>query len=265
LIWGPVGGGGAFSAHANQNSTFFGSLRERLRGFIEFVSLGIKINQIKKYNKNTIIPIARTREAMRGMEKLFPGRKIPVIPEILIPMAGAKICKGAAKVPHFIWAGQNVPRKNLILALKIFEALRHEYFPEAFLDVYGVPPPKFAIQNVRFHGWVPVINWDKYVDNGVLLLTSFREGLPSVVLEALSRGLLCISSDVGALSRLNVETLMILSSSEYGDYSRDTYGQIALRIQQHLNSVEIKLEPVNFSKQLAEYLNAEFSASGQME
>ena len=98
------------------------------------------------------------------------------------------------------------------------------------------------------------VQWEDFSKDGVLLLTSFREGLPSVVLEALSHGLLCVAYDVGALNRLRVDTLELISRTEYPEIVPETFERLAARIRRHLASESVHLGKVSYRDQLLECL-----------
>ena len=67
------------------------------------------------------------------------------------------------------------------------------------------PIPKKLIQNnIKYHGLIKnkkdIFNIMDQCD--VLILPSYSEGMPNVILEAMSRGLIIIASDVGAVNIL---------------------------------------------------------------
>lgn len=81
-----------------------------------------------------------------------------------------------------------------------------QYFPNDHFHLYGSGPmaaelKPLATENVLFHGHIDDMNavWDNI---GVLLITSRFEGLPMAALEAMSRGIPVISTNVGAISSL---------------------------------------------------------------
>ena len=253
IVWGPVGGGEAAPKSALRTLSLYSRWREGSRSLLSHAMLWGK-SFLGRMQGTNIVPLARTLEAHRLLAKAFPTHSIPIIPEILRPIEAARIERRTSETPRFIWIGQEVPRKNLPLALGMFSYLR-TVFPEATLDVFGTDSGGRHHQpGVTYHGWVSNIPWHRYQDAGILLLTSFREGLPSAVLEALSRGMLCVASEVGALPSLNVNTLLILPRQEYPHYSTNTYNMLTVRIQEHLKATQIELREVNYEGVLRAHL-----------
>lgn len=101
---------------------------------------------------------------------------------------------------RFIFVGRNEARKGLSLLLQSLE-----HVPEASLDVVGdVPADISAPSNVNFHGMVR----DRDALRGFfdradfLVVPSYAEGMPTVILEGLAAGLPVIATDVGASGAL---------------------------------------------------------------
>jgi glycosyltransferase involved in cell wall biosynthesis len=257
LIWGPVGGGEPPSPAMMDKLPWRVRTRERLRSLLEQRMLGAKLIAIQNVQTPRLITMARTADAQRQVAHGL-GRPVPVIPEILDPLGAVHVTREPGSSPRLVWVGQDIPRKNLWLALELFQRLRKGAFPEATLDVFGCSAPRgSSVEGARFHGWVPSVPWNQFQDDGVLLLTSFREGLPSAVLEALSNGLLCVTSDVGAIASLSVPTIHPLSRSEYPDYSDASLHGVEQRIRQHLGQRETRFEAVSNRRRLQEHLCAE--------
>ena len=254
LIWGPTGGGEPPSPAMMAALPWRHQLRENLRSQIELFLLNRKKTALRNSQSSRLIPMARTREAQEQLRRML-GRNIPIIPEIIDPIKSVQISKEPATYPRFIWAGQDVPRKNLPLALKIFQHVRQSGYPDATIDIYGcTETAKELPDGATCHGWVNRVPWENYRNNGVLLLTSFREGLPSVLLEAASNGLLCISSDVGAISLLDIPTLHILPKTEYPNFEANTLDGIVQSIRSHLARDEIRFKNVSHRQQLTDHL-----------
>lgn len=257
LIWGPVGGGEPPSSVMMDRLPWRVRLRERLRSLVERRMLRGKLVAIQNARTPRLIVMARTAEAQRQVAPGL-GRPVPVIPEILDPLAAVHVSREPSASPRLVWVGQDIPRKNLRLALQLFQRLRNGAFPGATLDVFGCSAPRGdSVEGARFHGWVPSVPWHQFRDDGVLLLTSFREGLPSAVLEAARNGLLCVTSDVGAIASLSVPTIHPLPRSEYPDYSDASLRGVEQRIRQHLGQKETRFEAVSNRRRLEEHLCAE--------
>lgn len=257
ICWGPVGGGEAPTSAMMQRLPWRVKLREIFRLSIQTLMLARKFTVARKSPTTRLITIARTSEAQQQLKRQFKV-DVPLIPEILDPVTENIIERTPAKSPRFIWVGQDIPRKNLPLALQIFETLRSTDFPDATLDIFGCESGSvYAKNGMTFHGWVSHIDWPSYQNDGILLLTSFREGLPSAVLEAVRHGLLCITADVGAIGGLGLPTVIVLPRDQYPNFNEKTFVDLAEVIRNHLTKSEIKIQPVSHRQKLIEFLKAE--------
>jgi glycosyltransferase involved in cell wall biosynthesis len=257
LVWGPVGGGEPPSPAMMKTLSLSQRLREYSRSKLEKAFIDLKLAAINTLKAPRIVAIARTKEAHCQLSSIL-GRDVPIIPEILDPLTEVTHHRTPSKNPRLLWVGQNIPRKNLALAFQIFQYLREGTFPDATLDVFGCTAPNGeAMNGVTFHGWVSSVPWQEFRNDGILLLTSFREGLPSVVLEAVRNGLLCITADVGAIGSLDIPTIHLLPKDQYPNYSEATLNDAQSRIEEHLAQTEINLPPVSNRKKLTDYLYAE--------
>lgn len=257
VVWGPVGGGEPPPAAMMCRLRWSVRLRERLRSLMETRLLDGKSRLARKSGAPRLVCFART---VGVQERLATSLHVavPVIPEILDPIKAVHLAKKTGTSPRFLWVGQDIPRKNLQLALDLLTRLQVGSYPQATLDVFGCKGTSGAVPHgVRFHGWVSRIDWLSYRDDGVLLLTSFREGLPSVILEATANGLLCVAADVGAISTLGVDTVYTLPRHEYPNYTDDTVQALATRIRRHLDQTAIHLPPVSHEETLKHYLRAQ--------
>jgi len=256
LIWGPVGGGETLPAHALKDLSSTVRWREHLRESFEQWGLRRKARALRRRSTGTrVIALARTEASRSLLARHLPLPSIPIFPEILQPILANSFSRTTTSAPRFVWVGQNIPRKNLPLALRIFQRLRSEYFPSATLDIFGATSPVNSKNpNVTFHGWVSRIDWESFRHNGVLLFTSYREGLPSAVLEAICNGLFCVCSPVGALPSLNTTTVALLRNDEYPDPSDSTLARIADDISRHLGRSTIELPESDFRASLTAYL-----------
>ena len=82
-------------------------------------------------------------------------------------------------------------------------------------------------------------------------MTSFREGLPSVVLEAITNGLFCVSTDVGSIGVCGFKTVHLLPMDEYPKFCGKTITATANQIRTHLRSDNSRVPPVNFTTALS--------------
>jgi glycosyltransferase involved in cell wall biosynthesis len=102
---------------------------------------------------------------------------------------------------RLLMVARDEKRKGLSVLLKAMEGL-----PQAQLTVAGAKAARGA-ENVRFLGVVrDRVRLDALFDEAELLIVpSFAEGMPTVVLEALAAGLPIIASDVGAVREAVIE------------------------------------------------------------
>jgi hypothetical protein len=101
------------------------------------------------------------------------------------------------------------------------------------------------------------VPWQEFRNDGILLLTSFREGLPSAVLEAVRNGLLCITADVGAIGSLDIPTIHLLPKDQYPNYTNTTFIDVKRRIERHLAQTVIHLPAITNRRKLTDYLHSE--------
>jgi len=257
IVWGPVGGGGHAPAGAIETFDLLARMREWLRNRIERYAIRIKTRQLRRPGVHRVIAMARTSDAQHWLRSALPRMSVPIVPEILDPVPAVRIPRMPVGTPRFLWVGQDVPRKNLALALTLFERLHSSAFPGATMNVFGCSQGRRpSVSGVTFHGWVGRVDWESYRADGVLLLTSFREGLPSAVLEAVSRGLLCIASDVGAVSSLGAHTIHVLPRAEYPHYSTETLDHVAEWIKRYLAMEIVEIPAISFRPALVAHLRA---------
>lgn len=256
IIWGPIGGGEGCPDAARSNLPPMARLRESLRDLIQYFAIRLKAKIITQQPVGDIVPIARTSVA--GKQLVLAVKRqmtIPTIPEILNPLKAARIVVTTTeRSPKFVWVGQNIPRKNIQLAINIFTRLRENYFPTTTLDIYGTSSTNSTTPGVCFHGWVSSVDWEKYTGTGVLLITSYREGMPSVLLEAIRSGLLCISTEVGSIGEIECPTLVTLPMNEYPEFSMSTIDQLHNEIASFLQTTEIIIPNISFENRLHLFL-----------
>ena len=119
--------------------------------------------------------------------------------------------EGEPAAPTISWVGRIDPIKDIETLLRAF-ALVHEEIPEARLRVFGSPPGgreaylercknlgrELAGDAVTFEGRVEIIR-DAYEAGHVVALTSLSEGFPYSIIEAMTTGRPCVSTDVGGV------------------------------------------------------------------
>ncbi len=142
------------------------------------------------------------------------GKLVSIINERLgVPINKMRVLRNAApsndnhgssadnqRTGRFLFIGRDEPRKGvplLLRALATFENLE--------ADLVGIPPDSINLpSNVKAHGVISDrkrIN-DFYLKADFLIVPSYAEGLPTVILEAFSHGMPVIATDVGAVADL---------------------------------------------------------------
>jgi len=118
--------------------------------------------------------------------------------------------------------------KNHLLALETAKKLKHKNVC-FMLNLYGDGALREQIQNyiashdlkqnVELHGYQKDMSV-VYQTSDILLITSLTEGLPMVLLEAMSNGIAIVSTNVGQIAEvLNQETCGLLTSFKADDVS----------------------------------------------
>jgi glycosyltransferase involved in cell wall biosynthesis len=244
FIWGPVGGGDYIKFNEAIKNGFLFFIRECLRKLVCITSILIKVNALR--NDNVRI-IARTKGAKKYLQKYIKTKEIVVIPEIINPIKQKLIKKQVNDLPvNFIWVGQDIPRKNLSLALSFFGLMRAE-FPDSIMHIYGVSRDN-TDKNILYHGWVNEVPWINY-QNAVYILSSYREGLPSSLLEAVNNGLLCFSTNVGSIELIKNDQIIL-----FDRFFKNNLYKYAEQIRNYLKKPEIRIMKIDFSASLKKYI-----------
>lgn len=117
--------------------------------------------------------------------------------------------------PHVVTVGRIVPVKGLPLLVEAVERLA-DRLPHLRVTIVGDGPDRQPLEALirsrrvdevmKVTGWLPPAEVGRILETAdVLVQPSYSEGLPWTALEAMSRGVAVIASDVGGLSELIVE------------------------------------------------------------
>jgi glycosyltransferase involved in cell wall biosynthesis len=121
---------------------------------------------------------------------------------------------------HFVFVGSLIATKGCNELLSAF-ILAKQKFPEMELDIVGEGPMKNALAEkinqhglvhcVRLRGSVPLPKVAEYIRQAnVLVLPSYREGVPNVLLESFASGTPVISTQVGGIPEVVIEDVGLL-------------------------------------------------------
>jgi glycosyltransferase involved in cell wall biosynthesis len=156
--------------------------------------------------------------------------------------------KPTGRVRRVVFIGRNDPVKGY---RELFSAIKeYQPFGELFFDIVGPfdGGDKFQHASVKFHGLIKEPNSiRKLLDEAdALILPSFSEGMPNVILEAMARGLMIIATDVGAIKYLVGENgvfiqqtstdSIIKSLQQFEDLSNIVLNQLKTASLERINS-----------------------------
>lgn len=120
-------------------------------------------------------------------------------------LAGRKI-GGAGECCHILWAGRICRQKRPDILLAIARGCRTRPF---MFHVYGAADGDISIieefateENIRYHGPFDGLAEIDCRELEIFLHTSQWDGLPNILLEAMSKGLLVVSADAGGICEL---------------------------------------------------------------
>jgi glycosyltransferase involved in cell wall biosynthesis len=123
-----------------------------------------------------------------------------------------------SKTLKFLFIGRNEKRKGvdkIFSAIDILNKKDHKIEFHFIGPVFRKNKENSSLTNLVYHGVVDDVSKKKQIIDkcDVLICPSFSEGMPNVILEAMSRGLAIISTDVGAVSRMVDKTNGVILNS----------------------------------------------------
>lgn len=171
--------------------------------------------------KNVDLIIGINKECFDLIKTISPRSKIFILPNLINVNRFKKInkieCRQIINLPLrksiLLYVGRLSYVKGLVFLIEITKALVEDYGLDIFLVLVGDGEERkklehlvseYNLSNKIF--FMGNVNYDflPYIYNAadIFLLTSFREGTPMVLLEAMSVGLPIISTDVGGVNEL---------------------------------------------------------------
>lgn len=131
----------------------------------------------------------------------------------------------------FIFVGRYDRRKGIQELNKVIKRIHDTY--EFDFEFIGPIPQKHRLElsNCTYHG--SIYGEDKIIEiissSDILVCPSYSEGMPTVILEAMSRGLAVIATDVGAVSELvSAETGWLVKPANLADLENAIIKAISL-------------------------------------
>lgn len=185
-----------------------------------------------------------------------PEKWFPLYARCDIPSRAAAKHDLAEESPmRLLWASRLDPEKRPELLLRIAEKLAAK-MPSALIDVYGkavlgdFDPACFkACTNVLYRGTYASFDQLPHEHYGALIYTTAFDGLPNIILEALSVGLPVVAPDVGGVGDavLDGRTGYLLENTIDDEALADAYveavgrisGRAELRAEMQRNALEL--------------------------
>jgi len=162
-----------------------------------------------------------------------PGRKIRVIPQGVDTDRFTFKTNFPSRPEQIIFIGRIKKTKGIIEAINAFNQISKTY-PWLSLHFYGDGEDREILEDrcagdnkIHFHGFVEYGKIQRKLKKAdILLLPSYKEGLPNVVLEAMSSGVLVIASNVGGIPEIldNGRLGVLINPGN----ERDIFGAITL-------------------------------------
>lgn len=169
---------------------------------------------------------AKHKETLAG---IIPSEKVRVLSNTIEqhPAVQPQKTKGTS----FVYISNYILEKGILDLLEAFSRLQEQY-PDISLDTYGnTLSPSFmetikAYDNgnsIRIHGKIEGVEKFQVMANAdCLVLPSWNEGQPMVLLEAMSLGTPIIASDVGFVSETLGDGYSFLFEAKNKSHLRDT-------------------------------------------
>ncbi|MEH7235381.1 glycosyltransferase [Bacillus sp. JJ1562] len=119
------------------------------------------------------------------------------------------------KIRKFVFLGRFIEEKGIMYLLQAIEHLEQSRCPKFSVDLYGEGPmleiirqtiKEKKLKSVKLYGFVPPEDVVPCINNyDVFLISSIQEGFPYTLIEALSAGVMVISTDVGGINEALID------------------------------------------------------------
>ena len=138
---------------------------------------------------------------------------------------------------NIVYIGRDDPIKGII---EINKAISHFNDKDFIFHFIGPIKNKIFGINIKYHGLISDrLQMIKILDKcDILLLPSYSEGMPYVVLEAMARGLIIIASDVGAVNLMVDSKNGILMKEQSSKYIISALTKLSLTSELKLNEMK---------------------------
>jgi glycosyltransferase involved in cell wall biosynthesis len=126
---------------------------------------------------------------------------------------------------NIVFVGNLIPTKGINELLSAFIGLQKK-MPEVVLDIIGEGPLKVTIENkvkelglnIKVHGSLTLVDVaHKIRTSSLLVLPSYREGVPNVLLEAFASGIPVVATKVGGIPEVVNDNVGILVEAKNTD------------------------------------------------
>ena len=225
------------------------------------VKIGVNFHGLNMFYKTNSIrlrvsylffkPIVKFNMRSADFNFSFGGRVAKVINEIGVPKKKIinipnaiedELVKSINEVKtnkklNIVYIRRDDPIKGII---EINKAISHFNDKDFIFHFIGPIKNKILGINIKYHGLISDrLQLIKILDKcDILLLPSYSEGMPYVVLEAMARGLIIVASDVGAVNLMVDSKNGILMKKQSRKYIISALKKLSLTTELKLNEMK---------------------------